>query len=140
MSKLKLIADVVNMSVDEQNYNYYNTARLRMYAELYLVMYYTNITFTEKQKENLFKLYDILDSNGIIDKVISIIPGEFQDILEHSTDMVSNIYEYKNSIYGILDGISQNYDSLKFDVNEIADKISDPKQLTLLKDIVTKIG
>ena len=37
---------------------------------------YSNITFTEKQKENPLKLYDTLKSNGIIDKVILAMDEE----------------------------------------------------------------
>ena len=45
----------------------YNELKLDMYFHLYLVYMYTNISFTEKQKEDELKLYDTLKSNGIID-------------------------------------------------------------------------
>ena len=35
---------------------------------------YTNINFTDKQKEDPTKLYDILVSSGLVSKVINIIP------------------------------------------------------------------
>ena len=38
-------------------------------VELGNIEYYTNISFTEKQKEDVVKLYDILQSNYVIDKV-----------------------------------------------------------------------
>lgn len=42
----------------------YNEFKLNLYFELNLVYMYTNISFTEKQKEDEFKLYDTLKSNG----------------------------------------------------------------------------
>ena len=47
-----------------------------MYFHLYLVYLYTNLTFTEKQREDEFKLYDTLKSNGLMDAVITAIPEE----------------------------------------------------------------
>ncbi|WP_291627863.1 hypothetical protein [Clostridium sp.] len=40
-----------------------------MFLELGIIEYYTNISFTEKQKEDVVKLYDILQSNDIIAKI-----------------------------------------------------------------------
>ncbi len=42
----------------------YNEFKLNLYFELNLVYMYTNISFTEKQREDEFKLYDTLESNG----------------------------------------------------------------------------
>ena len=42
----------------------YNEFKLNLYFELNLVYMYTNISFTEKQREDEFKLYDTLKSNG----------------------------------------------------------------------------
>ena len=39
-----------------------------------------NISFTDKQRENLFKLYDVLESNGIISKTIEQIPEDEFDL------------------------------------------------------------
>lgn len=52
----------------------YNPLKMDMFFHLNLVYLYTNLSFTEKQKEDPNKLYDILQSNGIIDKVIDAIP------------------------------------------------------------------
>jgi len=51
-----------------------------------------------------------------------------------------NIYEYRNSIYGILDAMKTDYSNLEFDADSLKDKMADPNQLTLLKDVLTKLG
>ena len=48
--------------------NIYNELKLDMYFDLYLVYLYTNVTFTDKQKEDEAKLYDALQSNGMDQK------------------------------------------------------------------------
>ena len=45
----------------------YNEFKLNLYFELNLVYMYTNISFTEKQRQNEFKLYDTLKSNGFFE-------------------------------------------------------------------------
>ena len=45
----------------------YNDFKLNLYFELNLVYMYTNISFTEKQREDEFKLYDNLKSNGFFE-------------------------------------------------------------------------
>ena len=51
----------------------YNEFKLNLYFELNLVYMYTNISFTEKQREDEFKLYDTLKSNGFYDKFFEAI-------------------------------------------------------------------
>ena len=43
---------------------------------------YTNINFTEKQKEDPAKLYDLVVSGGLIKLVLQAIPEEEYNILE----------------------------------------------------------
>ena len=81
----------------------YNPLKLDMYLNLYLVFMYTNINFTDKQKEDLNKLYDILESNGIIDQVINLIPeNEYNEILEYINEIIERRNETKKTIGGLI--------------------------------------
>jgi len=51
----------------------YNEFKLNLYFELNLVYMYTNISFTEKQREDEFKLYDTLKSNGFFELFFQVI-------------------------------------------------------------------
>lgn len=55
-------------------------------------------------------------------------------------DTVNSIYKYQNSVFGILDNVVTDYKDLNFDVTELQKNISNPENLTLLKDVVTKLG
>lgn len=70
--KLELIGKVV-MLAHEQDANYSNPVKANVYRDLEVVFAYTNLSFTEKQKEDLPKLYDALKSTGVIDSIINIV-------------------------------------------------------------------
>jgi len=72
--KLILCARVLNQVVDEQGY--YNPGKIEIFKTLEIIMTYTNLTFTEKQKEDPGKLYDLLISSGFEKLVIDNIPDE----------------------------------------------------------------
>lgn len=137
--KLSLIERVLNAAGDE--YNFTNPLKLDMFLSLEIIFTYTNISFTEKQKEDFVKLFDLLDENKIIEKVISLIPEEeYKTLLDGVYELSENIYKYQTSALGILDTINRDYSNLNLEASEIQQKLNDPNNLTLLKDILTKLG
>ena len=136
--KIELVSKVINQSIDDNGY--YNPMRVQLYTTLEVMYAYTNLTFTEKQKEDPFKLYDLLVSTGIFERVIECISEEWYNIRTNITTVINNVYAYNNSIAGILDTISQDYSNLDLDASAIRDKLANPDDIKLLKDIVTKLG
>lgn len=81
-----------------------NTFALDCLFHLYLVFEYTNISFTEKQKEDLFKLYDLLECNGVINAVIEAIPeAEYRELQYALEDIIEKYAVYRNSFKGALE-------------------------------------
>ena len=108
---------------------------------LEIVYAYTNLSFTAKQKENPYKLYDILVGTGIFKDIINYIREEdWAEIKENVWMTIDNIYKYRNSAMGILDSISNDYSQLDLDATAIRDKIGDPQNLDLLRDVLSKLG
>lgn len=137
--KLNLVQRVLENSMDENNFQ--NPIKLEVFTSLEIVFAYTNISFTEKQKEDTTKLYDLLDSNGIFNSVIEAIPGvEYQTIIDGVQETSNAIYTYKNSLMGIIETVSQDYSNLNLDASGIQKALSDPTNLELLKGIMTKLG
>ena len=138
--KLALISRVIEFA-HEQDYNYSNPVKVEVYRDLEIIFTYTNISFTDKQKEDLPKLYDMLYSSGIIKTIIENIPeDEYMEIVWGIKDSIEAIYKYQNSVLGILDTISADYSSLNLDATEIQKKISDPSNLELVRNVLTKLG
>lgn len=138
--KSELITHVLNNSVDEDN-GYYNLLKMDMYLALEIVYAYSNINFTEKQKEDSAKLYDMLNASKVLNLIIGLIPeGEFYYLNKTVHEMANNIVAYRNSAMGIMERITTDYSNLNFDASTIQKELADPNNMTLLKDILTKLG
>ena len=137
--KLDLIARVINGAHDQNNFP--NPIKIEVIGAIEIIMAYTNITFTDKQKEDISKLYDILDSNDIINQIVSVIPeDEYHFLIDGINDTIDAVYTYQNSVLGILDTVSQDYSNLNLDATEIQKKLADKDNLSLVRDVLTKLG
>ena len=138
--KLALISKVVNLSHDSDN-NFPNPIKVEIIGTLEIIYAYTNLSFTDKQKEDIGKLYDLLDSNGVVTAIIEQIPEEeYSFVINGINETIEAVYKYQNSVLGILDSISQDYSNLELDATKIQNEIADPENLKLLKGIMTKLG
>lgn len=137
--KLKLINDVIDYIIDSKNY--INDLKLNVVITFEIINYYTNISFTDKQKEDLYKLFDLFDSNNFQEIIFNAIPEkELNNFITNIKSIVTNIQKYRNSALGILDTISLDYSNLDLDAQKIQKEIADPNNLTLLKDVINKLG
>lgn len=81
----------------------YNPIKLDMYFHLHIVYLMTNITFTEKQKEDEFKLYDTLQSSGLMDEILKHIePAEYNKLYDYLQETLEKTITYKNSFAGVV--------------------------------------
>lgn len=137
--KLDLITDIINQSLDDNNY--FNPCRIEIFNTVKIIEAYTNLTFTDKQKEDIFKLYDQLVASGFAKVIIEAIPKEEYDFIYFSVvKTIKNVYKYKNSAMGILEAVSTDYSNLNLDALNIQQALADPENMALLKNIVTKLG
>ena len=137
--KLELIGNVIEMAHDMES-NYANPVKTKVLLDLEVMYNYTNINFTEKQKEDPAKLYDLLKSSGLLDQITNMLGDEYYNLLQDVQDSQKAIYDYRNSVLGILDIIRADYSNLNFDATEIQQKLADPENMTFLKDVLTKLG
>lgn len=137
--KLELVSNIINKSIDDNGF--YNPMRVKFNMVLEITYAYTNLNFTEKMKEDPFKLYDILVSTGIFTDIVDVIrEKDWKEIQENVWSTINNIYQYNNSIMGILDTLKTDYDNLNLDATEIQKKIGDPENMALLREVLTKLG
>lgn len=137
--KLELISNIANQSIDENNFS--NPARIEIFTVVEIVKAYTNISFTEKQLEDVLKLYDLIVSSGL-GKLIreNMCSDEFDFITATTDKVIEEFYKYNNSALGILENIKKDYSNLSFDATEIHDQLADPENMALLRDVLTKLG
>ena len=132
--KLELVSRIINQSIDDNGF--YNPMRVKLFMSLEVVYAYTNLSFTEKMKDDPFKLYDILVSTGIFTDIINAIDdNDWEEIQESVWSTIDNIYKYRNSIMGIIDTMKNDYSSLEFDATAIQERLADPENLELLRGL-----
>lgn len=135
--KFNLITEVINNSMDGNNF--INPLRIKVFFDLAVIDYYTNISFTDKQKEDPAKLYDLFVGVDLLNTIIKDIP-EYSELYDYVQNTIAEIYKYRSSIMGILEAVSNDYSDMSLDATALKNELSDPNNLALLKDIVTKLG
>lgn len=136
--KLEVISEVINNSVDLQGY--YAPYRLDLFVTIAILQYYTNITFTEKQKEDLGKLYDLLVSSGLYAEIKNRIPiSEIEYINENVEKTIVSIYAYRNSVLGIMEAINKDYNNTIFDVENIQKVLGEGKGLETVREVLDNL-
>ena len=137
--KLVLISEIINSCAEDSKF--YNPGKIEIYFSLEMIFAYTNIKFTDKQKEDVCKLYDLLQSSGLKDLIFENIPDvEITMIYTTIIDTIENIYKYNNSVYGILDNITNDYENLNFDINSLWNKLSEKDNVEFLQEVIEKLG
>lgn len=129
--KYNLINDVLLKSYEN---GIYNPIRLDMYFALNLVYKYSNINFTEKQKEDEAKIYDTLQSTGIMDKIIDAIEDdEYNNLYTLLVETEDKYYEYRKTISGMLNDFSNQLNENADFLKEISESF-DPNQFKNVLD------
>jgi hypothetical protein len=137
--KLTLIGNAINLAADGNRFA--NPMKIDMYLDLEIMFAYTNITFTDKQKEDLVKLYDMLASAGFFEAMYSAIAEEEASTIHYNAArLAENMYGQMNSVYGIMENIVSDYTEVDMDATNIQEKLANPENLTLLKNVMTKLG
>lgn len=141
-TKLDIIGKIINQSLDDNNF--VNPARLEIYTTLEIVYAYTNINFTDKQKEDFTNLYDIIISSGLWQKIYEILeatPTKELKIIQTTTyAILDEVYKYKNSVLGILQNVVEDYKNLDLDATKIVEQLNNKENVEFLKNVMDKLG
>lgn len=136
--KLEVLTNIINASTDDNGF--YNSAKIDFNQTLEIIFAYTNIKFTDKQKEDPMKLYDSFYSNGLAEKIFELIPSsELKWFDKHVRISIDKIYEYRNSAYGILDALKNDYDGMNIDVDKIRQALASDDNIEVLKEVMDKM-
>ena len=136
-NKLELITEVLLGA--SENARFYNDVKVDVFFTIEVVKQYTNINFSKKQLEKVDELYDMLISSGLYQQIIDIIGNDVQDLYNKLESVIKSIYAYENSIYGLLQGIVQEYENVNLDADAIKEKIANPENLEFLKNVMDKL-
>ena len=136
--KIGVIERIVNQSLDTNNFA--NPARIAINTVLEIIFAYTNINFTEKQKEDRLNLYDLFISSGLWAAIKDQMVDEYTIIETTVYEVINEIYKYKSSVLGILQAVSEDYKDTELDATKIQEKLNNKEDLSFLKNVMDKLG
>ena len=103
----------------------YHPLKKDMYFHLNLVYLYTNLSFTDKQREDESKLYDALQSSGLLNLILENIPEEEYEILySFIEEYERNILNYQNTIAGIIANLIESLPARAEEMQKIVDNFN----------------
>ena len=138
-NKLNMISEVLNLAADDNRF--YNPGKISMFFALKVLDYYTNLSMTDKQRENPIKLYDDIMASGFYGAVFKHIPeDEIGFVYNTMMDSIEQIYKYQNSAYGILDAVNNDYDNLNLDIQKLTQQITNKENVEFLDEVISKLG
>ena len=101
--KYDLIMITLQKSLED---GYYNPIKIDEFFHLHLIYMYTNINFTEKQKEDEHKLYDSLKSNGLIDAFIEQMNEfDYSELFNMLDDTKREITDYHRTMVSLVQNL-----------------------------------
>lgn len=142
--KIDFIDYVLDNAIDKKTQTF-SPIRMEVYFNMALVLFYTNIKFSDGQLENLFKTYDLCEQNGLFDEIIAVLTenddrdNEYLDMMRFVTETAQDISKYSNSFAGILQNMTSDAEKLGTELNDILESVKNKEgieQLAVIKNIV----
>ena len=133
-----IIANNLIAEIDENTY-YLNPSIIESTFEMLVVMNYTNVSFTDKQKgEDIIKTYNILKEIGFIKEVISAIPEqEFSQLKYFCFQFLDNVITYKASANAIINNFVATTEKTDINLQNTLDNIKNNSEvINLAKSLV----
>ena len=139
--KAILASNVLNYAIGDGIIRFVNPLQVEVYTLLQVIEKYTNINFTDKQKEDPAKLYDLIVSSGLWNIIFEHIDkNDYNIVINYINKSIESFYNYYNSIYCILENINKQYEIMDLDATKIQEKLNDPQNMSLLKEVLEKLG
>ena len=90
--------------------------------------------------EDILALYDLLDSNGVIDAVVSAIPAdEYKSLRDYLMEMVESYLTYRNSARALVEQFTFFAPNAAEKIKEVTDNF-DVDKLKQIVQIADKTG
>ena len=105
----------------------YNQIKLDMFFHLNIIYLYTDIEISQEEREDEYMLYDILESNNIIDQVVAAIGSDYSELKDYLIEMMSDTLNYKNTAAAVLTRIIQDLPKNAAAAKEIMDSFDREK-------------
>ena len=113
---------------------YYNPLKIDMYFHLNLIYLYTDINFTEKQREDESKIYDAIKSNGLLDAFLeNFDENEYNELFTILEDTKNEILNYKHSTSALIQSLINDLPVQAEAVQKIIDNFDKEKYQNVIE-------
>lgn len=142
--KLALITKIVNEVLDDNDFC--NVCRFDIFFKIEMILAYTNINITEKQREDVYKLYDLIVNSGLWNKFSEVAEAAEQYFVEiMSRETLTQVYEHRCSAAGIMESLVDNYGKAKIDIEKLSEDVKQnlsgsEDNIAFLRDVIDKLG
>ena len=102
--------DLVQIALQNSRENgVINEIKLEIYFNIYIVYFYTDFIFSDEEKADPGQLYDELQSNGILTRILGAMnQNEYNNLVDYLERMRTAQDTYENSATGIIKMFIQN--------------------------------
>lgn len=96
--------DLVQIALQNSRENgVINEIKLEIYFNIYIVYFYTDLVFSEEEKADPGQLYDELQSNGILTRILGAMnQDEYNNLVDYLEKMRAAQDTYENSAAGVI--------------------------------------
>lgn len=137
-AKLQFIENVLNQSAVDMYF--YNQGKIEIFFAMEVIYNYTNINFTDKQKDDILGLFDKFVSTGLYKEILNNIPtSEIEFLKEVIQDQIKEIYRYRDSALGIMETMKTDYNNLDLDIDKLTQELTENENLGLVKEVIEKL-
>lgn len=139
--KTDFLTYVIDHSIDDET-GTFAPIRVQVYFDLAICKWYGQITFTDKQLNEIEKTYDLLKGYGIPELIGSAIPEEeLAAIADFCNNTIEDMEKYNQSFVGMIQTISNKNEGMDATITDILDKIKNKEgieTLDVIRDIMGK--
>lgn len=102
--------DLVQIALQNSRENgVINEIKLEIYFNIYIVYFYTDLIFSDEERADPGQLYDELQSNGILTRILGAMnQNEYNNLVDYLERMRASQDAYENSAAGIVKMLSQD--------------------------------
>lgn len=103
----------------------YNPFKVDLHFQLQLVYAYSNLSFTDKQKEDEYKIYDTLKSNGFYEEFYGVLnEDEYSELFDHINNLCEMNMEANNGMNAMLKILTQDLPTNAQDAADIMNQFN----------------
>lgn len=97
-------------------------------SDFAVLKYYTNFEIDEPlaapTAKEIYEFYDLVKSYNIVDKIKTYIDAQQLDFFNYSlTETLKSVVAYKNSVYGVIEEIAKNAETLTKNMEQSLDMV-----------------